>query len=479
MKTKTTYKTIAAALLLGGVLLATPAYAQHRQPRSGQSGSSSSAPRERVSTPSRSSSSSVSAPRERVSTRSSSSSSATGPREQVSRPSTPRVSSSNHRDMNTTSGRDRTGMGRGSSNGSSGNHQGGNYGGRKPGGYSGGSHSGSGSSSGTTTRPNTYSGRGTAPDTKFNDSPITTNRSVTRSDSRTTNDNYRGGNRGGNDRDGNRGGNGNYGNRGGNDRDSNRGGNGNYGRRPGGNGGSNHGGTGNNFSNRNDHGGKDRPGGFNARPDNRPRHERPGGGDPGRFNRYNQYRYREGFRPHGPHHDRFYDHYMRGWNRPIMPPVRPYRHTLWYYRPTIPYGFRPYRHAPIVDGILGLFFGTLYDASLDYLYYNGFNIDGYYDNIVYLRDVPLFDYEWPDVMLRYDDYNQLNYAQFAITTGYNDRVRYNRLYRRLCDSYGTPVAYVRGSYPQVTWVGGDGRGYITLSLNHDAGRYYTALSFGY
>ena len=162
-----------------------------------------------------------------------------------------------------------------------------------------------------------------------------------------------------------------------------------------------------------------------------------------------------------------------------MPPVRPYRHTIWYYRPTIPYGFRPYRNAPIVDGILGLFFGTLYDASLDYLYYNGFNIDGYYDNIVYLRDVPLFDYDWPDVMLRYDDYNQLNYAQFAVVHSYNDRARYNRLYRLLCASYGNPVSYVRGTYPQVTWVGGDGRGYITLSLNHDAGRYFTALSFGY
>lgn len=282
-------------------------------------------------------------------------------------------------------------------------------------------------------------------------------------------------NRGGNDR-------------GGNDRDG-------YGKRPGRGGsgndlGNRHGGSGNyndghgNNFNRPDnqggnHGGKDRPGGFNARPDNRPLANRPGGGDPNRFNRYSQYRYHDGFRPHGPHHDRFYDHYRYGWNRPIMPPVRPYRHTIWYYRPTIPYGFRPYRNAPIVDGILGLYFGTLYDASLDYLYYNGFDIDGYYDNIVYLRDVPLFDYDWPDVMLRYDDYNQLNYAQFAIVTGYNDRARYNRLYRRLCASYGNPVSYVRGTYPQVTWVGGDGRGYITLSLNHDAGRYYTALSFGY
>ena len=323
----------------------------------------------------------------------------------------------------------------------------------------------------------------------------------TRPESRSANDLNRGNRPGGSDRDGNRGGSDfgkrpgrggsgnsdggilNRPNRGGSDRDGNRGGS-DFGRRPGRGGSGNYNdGHGNNF-NRPDNqggnrGGKDRPGGFNARPDNRPHANRPGAGDPNRFNRYGQYRYHDGFRPHGPHHDRFFDHYRYGWNRPIMPPVRPYHHSIWYYRPTIPYGFRPYRNAPIVDGILGLFFGTLYDASLDYLYYNGFNIDGYYDNIVYLRDVPLFDYDWPDVMLRYDDYNQLDYAQFAIVHSYNDRARYNRLYRRLCASYGNPVSYVRGTYPQVTWVGGDGRGYITLSLNHDAGRYYTALSFGY
>lgn len=469
-------------MLLGGMIATTPALAQHRQPRGGsQSQSHSSAPRERVERPSSS----------------------------MRHDAAPSVSS----------GRERSTVNRGQSNGGSYNRPSSSSSGRNPGrdsggshhgggNYSGGGHHGSGNYSGgsTSSRPSTRSDRPVVTRPQTGDRP-SVNRGATtsRPENRSFNDNNRGnrpGYGGGNDRDGNvnrpgrggndrDGGNVNRPGRGGNDRDGGnvnrpgRGGNdrdrdnnrgGNYGNRPG-RGGGNHDGHGNNF--RNDHGGKDRPGGFNARPDNRPRHERPGGGDPNRFSRYSQYRYHDGFRPHGPHHDRFYDHYRYGWNRPIMPPVRPYRHTIWYYRPTIPYGFRPYRNAPIVDGILGLFFGTLYDASLDYLYYNGFAIDGYYDNIVYLRDVPLFDYEWPDVMLRYDDYNQLNYAQFAIVTGYNDRARYNRLYRRLCASYGNPVSYVRGAYPQVTWVGGDGRGYITLSLNHDAGRYYTALSFGY
>ena len=460
MKIKFTHKTIAAVLLLGGMLVATPSLAQHRQPRSGGSSSQqrSSAPRERVE-----------------------------------RPSAPSSSSQSRRDISTSSpGRDRSTVTRNQSSGTS----------TRP-------------SSSSVSRPSTRSDRPSVSRPQTNERPsVNRSTSTTRSENRSFNDNNRGnrpgsgndlGNRpsrggsgnhdggiinrpsrGGSDggnvtrpsRGGNDGGIINRPNRGGNDRGGNdRDG---YGKRPGrgGSGSGNFDNHGNNF--RNDKGGgKDRPGGFNARPDNRPRHERPGGGDPNRFSRYNQYRYHDGFRPHGPHHDRFYDHYRYGWNRPIMPPARPYRHTIWYYRPTIPYGYRPYRNAPIVDGILGLFFGTLYDASLDYLYYNGFNIDGYYDNIVYLRDVPLFDYEWPDVMLRYDDYNQLNYAQFAIVHSYNDRARYNRLYRRLCASYGNPVSYVRGAYPQVTWVGGDGRGYITLSLNHDAGRYYTALSFGY
>ena len=460
-----THKTIAAALLLGGMLVATPALAQHRQPRGGgsQGQGRSSAPRERVERPSVSSSSSpstrrdvspsVSSPRERSTVqrseiRGGSSSRPSSSSSSVSRPSTRGERSVTRPQLN-----DRPSMGTPPSTSRSESRTI-NGGTRPSGGGDLGTRPGRGGSGnfegGNVNRPSRGSGK--------HDGGII-NRPP-----RNGND------RGGNDRDG-------YGRRPGNSGNGSGNDNGGYGKRPG-SGSGNFDNHGNNFRNDN-RGGKDRPGGFNARPDNRPRNERPGGGDPNRFGRYNQYRYHDGFRPHGPHHDRFYDHYRYGWNRPIMPPARPYRHSIWYYRPTIPYGFRPYRNAPIVDGILGLFFGTLYDASLDYLYYNGFNIDGYYDNIVYVRDVPLFDYDWPDVMLRYDDYNQLNYAQFAIVHSYNDRARYNRLYRRLCASYGNPVSYLRGSYPQVTWVGGDGRGYITLSLNHEAGRYYTALSFGY
>lgn len=207
-------------------------------------------------------------------------------------------------------------------------------------------------------------------------------------------------------------------------------------------------------------------------------------GDRGRWderrNYYDRYGYRSGWEPRRGYGDRFFDHYRHGWMHPVRPPYRPWRPQVWVYtRPAIPYGWAPYRYAPIVDGILGLYFGTLYNETLNFLYYNNYTIDGYYDGTVYVRDVDLFGYAWPDVELRYDDYNALNYAQFSYSMGYCDMGRYNAIYRLMCDNYGRPVMVVSGAYPRVTWIGGDSRGYITLSMNGADGRWYTSLSFGY
>ena len=215
--------------------------------------------------------------------------------------------------------------------------------------------------------------------------------------------------------------------------------------------------------------------------DNYGNHNRPGNnyGNHG-HGYYDRYRYHHGYRPRGGRRDHMFVRYSHGWARPWRPAPRPWHHSMWWYRrPVIPVGFTPLSGCPIIDGIIGLYFGTAYDASLNFLYYNGYNIGGYYNNVIYLNDVDLYGYRWPGVMLNYDPVTGLNYAQFSYYTTYSDPYRYNRLYRSLCDAYGRPVQVVSGSYPQVTWLGGDGRGYVTLSQNFTNGRFFTAISFGY
>ena len=182
---------------------------------------------------------------------------------------------------------------------------------------------------------------------------------------------------------------------------------------------------------------------------------------------YKQHHYRDEFRLNHMHHD---------WTRPLPPPARPYRPAPWVWvRPTIPVGWHPYVGAPVIDRILGLVFGTLYDVSLDYLYYNGYYIDGYADGIIYLRDVPMLNLYWPDVMLNYE-YNQLVNAQFIYHNSYYSTSRFDKAYRSLSRIYGPPV-YHDGM--TVSWYGGNSRGYVTLSLVNSYGDYYTTLSIGY
>ena len=221
---------------------------------------------------------------------------------------------------------------------------------------------------------------------------------------------------------------------------------------------------------------------------NRPGHNpRPGGsmGRPhhGGINHggprpdYNRYRWHSSFRPRN-RYDRWYDYYRYNrwsWRSPIAPPYRPWRpRIVWYYRPVIPVGYNYYVSAPLITGVLGLEFGTYLDASLNYLYYNGYNIDGYQDNVVYLRDVQILGYSWPDVMLQYDNDGGMCYAEFATSSTYQDNYRFNNLYNSLCSTYGTPIQN-NGYY---SWYGGNGTGFVNLHFTRDNGRYYTVLTFG-
>lgn len=301
-----------------------------------------------------------------------------------------------------------------------------------------------------------------------------------------------GGNHNGNS--GNSGNGGNYGNGGnhgnhngnsgnyGNDRDRNNGGNrnggnsyGNDSRRP--NGGGNYNGNGGNHrpSDNGNYGHNDRDrnrGGGNYGHNDRDRdRDRDRGG----------HNYGHNDRDRNRGHNAYRDHYSwnyhhNNWSSPLPPPARmhrpaPYRH----HRPHIPVGWRPYYGAPLIDRILGITFGTLFDASLNYLYTNGYNIDGYDNGVVYLRNVNMLNLPWADVMLCYDDYGRLYNAQFIHSSYYNDRSRYNRLYNDLCAVYGSPIDCDGDG---VTWFGGNSTGYVTLSMNCTGSRYYTNLYIG-
>ena len=168
------------------------------------------------------------------------------------------------------------------------------------------------------------------------------------------------------------------------------------------------------------------------------------------------------------------------WSRPVPPPHRAYRPiSRPIPRPVRPHGYCPHHGAPVISTVLGLTFGTLYNSTLDYLYYKGYEIDGYVDNTIYLRNVREMAYTWPDATMYYDAYGHLTGAQFIYSTSYNALGRYDRLYHNLCLTYGTPVSSRwNGHHREMMWYGGDSRGYVTLEYDYSAGRYYTILSYG-
>ena len=156
-------------------------------------------------------------------------------------------------------------------------------------------------------------------------------------------------------------------------------------------------------------------------------------------------------------------------HRPIMRPIpRPVRPAGWIIRPGI----------PAINGFLGLSFGTGLSVSLNFLNTNGYAVDGYADNTVYLRNVTDLSMLWPDAALYYNNAGLLTASSFYYSTPYNDLSRYNAAYTRLTSIYGTPIS--TGS-TGATWFSSSG--YISLtyaaSTSPTGGfRYYTTLSYG-
>lgn len=181
-----------------------------------------------------------------------------------------------------------------------------------------------------------------------------------------------------------------------------------------------------------------------------------------------------------PDHHGVIRHRPSSWHTPVAPPFRSFRPVHHHIcRPVPPPGFRPWHRAPIISGILGLTFGTAYYISLDYLFIRGYEIDGYYNGVVYLRNIQELNCFWPDVMLNYGSSNALNSAEFHYSTSYDDLGRFNRLYSDLCARYGQPVTYAEDSEGiRSTWYGGNARGFVSLEYYYNRGRYYTTLSYG-
>lgn len=164
----------------------------------------------------------------------------------------------------------------------------------------------------------------------------------------------------------------------------------------------------------------------------------------------------------------------------INPPHRPYRPTFGrpVHRPTPPPAWRPSRGLPVIRGILGLTFGSALGVSLDFLYNNGYVVDGYSNDVVYLRNVPALNYIWTDGALYYGA-RGLDVSSFYYSTPGYDLSRYNSCYGTLSATYGPPVAINNGGGAMsATWFGGN-NGYVTLSFGAGtAGRFLTTLTFG-
>ena len=193
---------------------------------------------------------------------------------------------------------------------------------------------------------------------------------------------------------------------------------------------------------------------------------------------YNAYRYNSTHRPRYDG-DRFFNTFRYNswsWTSPIRPSVRQWRPTtMWVYRPIVTVNVTRYSSYPTIAGVLGLSWGTSFHNTLNYLYYNGYYIDGYMDNIVYLTDVELLDYDWDDVMLQFDGNDNLDYVEFASWTSSYDTSRFFSLYNYLCSIYGSPVSFSNSMY---SWYGGDGIGFVNLGYQSSTDVFYTVLAFG-
>lgn len=190
---------------------------------------------------------------------------------------------------------------------------------------------------------------------------------------------------------------------------------------------------------------------------------------------------RHNHKPQPPHNHR---HYGDNHHRPahVAPPVRPHRPKAHvYHRPTPPRTIVYHSRCPVITTILGINLGTAFNVSINYLHNNGYIIDGYGNDMIYLRNAPQLSLIWPDAILHYGR-NGLIGSEFSYSTSHYDLSRYNQVYSTFVTQYGSPISYnSSGGNITATWWGREG--YVQLQFRHDYShngqlRYYTTLSFG-
>ncbi len=169
------------------------------------------------------------------------------------------------------------------------------------------------------------------------------------------------------------------------------------------------------------------------------------------------------------------------WKTPVAPPKRTYRPADYKVNHvTRPNGYRPIAGSPIISGIFGLPFGSSIYHSLDYLFDRGYEIDGFYNDVVYLRNVKELGFFWPDAIIRYDNFDRMKSAELHYSTSYNSTSRYNKILKELRRIYGKPYTYKTAKGERKTiWYGSDFRGYITLEYHRIDNRYYTTVVYSF
>ena len=130
------------------------------------------------------------------------------------------------------------------------------------------------------------------------------------------------------------------------------------------------------------------------------------------------------------------------------------------HRPVPPPAWRPAPGARAFAGFLGITLGTAINISLDYLYNNGYTVDGYGSDVVYLRNVNELNMIWPDATLHYGP-GGLIASQCLYSTPYYDLSRSGTF----STWFGPNGSYIQLEYKPMSTPGG----YYG---------YYTILQFG-